>query len=103
MCEKVFFNKDLLKNIISYSGPNIIKKCVYCNLPLSYSVGIVYITKQNEKNFNYIKCKNEYFCNTFCSIAHSRNSIENNYMLILSIFIYSLIPLITALVLIYIF
>ena len=55
--KKVFFNQDILKKILSYSGPLYKEICQICNKPLCYSIFLVNVDMNIVKFYNLEQCR----------------------------------------------
>ena len=64
--KKVFFNRDILKNILSYSGPLYKEICQTCNKPLCYNIFLVNIDMNMIKFYNLEQCRIKTFCSEEC-------------------------------------
>jgi len=93
---KVLENPDLRKQIISYTGINIQKKCWICNEPIVYNDFLESYNKLHKQSFDYFLCKNIYVCDDICNLIYIMHFKYNKgliffLLVITTIFILSLL------------
>ena len=98
--KKVLFNKDLLANILSFSGPLFNEICQICSKPLCYSIFIININHKPIIHYNLEQCKKKIFCSEEC--LEEYKEVNSNKKCIISLLISILFFIIVFFVLVFI-
>ena len=64
--EKIWFNKDLQRKIIEFTGPLVKKRCTICGRIIKYQILTFKIKKKYKKITDLQACKKTYVCCDEC-------------------------------------